>query len=422
MPLNVLVIGANGYLGSAISRAFLRSRPPPVPPPAPAPPSPHQTTTTTQPTSSPPPQTFRVYGLIRRASAAPALAAQEIIPLVGTLSGPASSPAALRDSIVRARLAPRRWDVIAVCTEPADRTAQARHWVDVLEFVGLLSTTNGDGGGGDEDAGRQQQHHRPLVLFSSGCKDYGTTGREGEAGLAPHTEGSGLAPFEMVRGRTEAAVRALAVGGGDDRAFDVVVLRATPICGYSGSYYGAMMEYVEGCAGAAAAAAAAGGGGKGDGVLKFAAHPGTILHGMHVDDCADAYVALARLALFGGAEGRRAVAGQVFNISGRRYETLREVGTVLAREYGFENGARFGVATAEIPSTVDAQGADMVFGWSQWVDSTKIRELTGWSDWRPLFSENLHVYRLSYEAARDYKDDNVQKIRNRMKGDWGSGD
>lgn len=280
----------------------------------------------------------------------------------------------------------------------------------MLELVQGLSATNNTG-------------TRPLVLWSSGCKDYGTTGLHGESGLAPHTEDTPLAPHELVRGRADAAVKALesaaaaegkeggAVGGG----FDAVVLRATPICGYSGSLYGAGMEYVEGFA-------AAVGGEKGEGndkVLKFVPPAGTVMHWMHVDDCADAYVAVAVTALFGSEEKRRGVVGQAFNISGRRYETLEEVGRVLAKEYGFGGGAEFGVDPAKLPQGVDPKGSEIIFGWSQWVGSQKIREATGWSDWRPLFSENVHAYRLAFEAAREGADENVKRIRERMVGNWG---
>lgn len=228
-----------------------------------------------------------------------------------------------------------------------------------------------------------------------------------------------------MRGRADAAVKALesaAAAEGGEGGFDAVVLRATPICGYSGSLYGAGMEYVEGFAAAVGVAGAGEGEGKrgdNDKVLKFVPPAGTVMHGLHVDDCADAYVAVAVTALFGGEGKRRDVVGQAFNISGRRYETLEEVGKALAKEYGFGGGAEFGVDPAALPKGVDPKGSEIIFGWSQWVDSRKIREATGWSDWRPLFSENVHAYRLAFEAAREGADENVKRIRERMAGNWG---
>jgi nucleoside-diphosphate-sugar epimerase len=368
------VVGANGYLGSAICNAFLRA---------------HQ-------------QPFRVYGLVRRAAAARALAAAEVIPIVGSLSDD-------RDTLPATILSrhSRAWDVIVTCTEPAhsadDPASTARHWDDVLHLVRTLASASAAEG------------VRPLVLWSSGCKDYGMTGLHGVTpNLAPHTEDSPVGDVHpLIRGRTEAALRALDEAGRPGGAdCDVAVVRATPVFGYSGSYYGAGFDY-------AAAFGAAVGDVK-DPILKFTAHKGTVIHGVHVDDCAEGYVALATTALFGSSEGhdRIAVAGQIFNISGRRYETLEEVGRALAEEYGFTGGTEFGVTPEALPEAVAGRNVDLLFGWSQWVASDKIRRVTGWTDRRPLFSENLHVYRLAYDAAVEAGSEDVGKVRKRMGGNW----
>ncbi|KAL8742206.1 MAG: hypothetical protein Q9184_008290, partial [Pyrenodesmia sp. 2 TL-2023] len=344
-PLTALIIGANGYLGSAISRAFLRA------------------------SNLPTPHFFRVYGLIRRPSSARALALQETIPIVSSLSS--NPPAAVTQAILAHS---RTWDVIVVCTEPSqsDPVAQARHWHDVLALArGLAKASTsippsaGTGGGG-------KQAVTPLVLWSSGCKDYGTTELHGALGLKSHTESAPLNPPDVVRCRMEGALRALKIAGtteedGKSAGFDVAVVRASPVCGYSGSYYGLALEY----AAAAFAASTTTETDNGKKVLKFTADADTIMHGVHVDDCADAYVALARTALFdigthsldegsgNGStpkSGRPAIAGQVFNISGRRYETLAEVGAALAAGYGF-TGTQFGVPPDQIPGNVDYQSS-----------------------------------------------------------------
>ncbi|KAL8768508.1 MAG: hypothetical protein Q9209_005299 [Squamulea sp. 1 TL-2023] len=389
-PVRVLVIGANGYLGSAISCAFLRAA----------------TLTSSY---------FQVYGLVRRASTARALAIQEVIPIVGPLSDIGSvSQAVLFHS--------RTWDVIVNCTEPSksDPVAEAQHWHDVLALVRSLaeaSTSIPSGGGGKAVT--------PLVLWSSGCKDYGTTKLHGDLELKPHTESDPLNPPDVVRCRMEGALRALQVAEEASAGFDVVVVRASPVCGYSGSYYGAALEY------AAAFAASEKENVNEAKVLKFTADTNTIMHGVHVNDCADAYVALARTALFDNGDsldertgnrmlthGRAAIAGQIFNISGRRYETLTEVGAALAAEYGFTGGSQFNVSADNMPEHVNYQSSEFVFGYSQWVSSEKIRALTGWRDKRPLFSENIHVYRLAYQAAKDLGSENVERIRKRMTGNW----
>ncbi|KAK0710737.1 hypothetical protein B0H67DRAFT_667618 [Lasiosphaeris hirsuta] len=332
--LTVLVIGANGFLGSALCRSFLHTAPP----------------TGTAPH-------YHVFGLIRRAASAAALTRDEITPIVAPLSSPDLLPTLLAYSPV--------WDVIATCTEPSrtDPAAEARHWEDVLELVRALAGVSVGNG------------VRPLVLWSSGCWAEGVGGRSR--------------------------------GGG----FDVAVLRATPLFGYSSSYYGVGLEYVT-----AFAAATEGKEGR---VLKFTADADTILHGVHVDDCADGYVALATTAL-SGEKGRAAVAGQAFNISGKRYETLREFGTALAAEYGFPGGAEFGVSPDQLPKPLSEtwQNYVLVFGYSQWVGSNKIRQVTGWADKRPLFSDNLFVYRRAYEAAKESDVGNVTTVSRRLQGDW----
>jgi nucleoside-diphosphate-sugar epimerase len=256
-----------------------------------------------------------------------------------------------------------------------------------------------------------------MVLWSSGCKDYGMTALHGASDLTPHTEDSPVQMHPIIRGRTEGALRALEISTTDNGSagFDVTILRATPICGYSASYYGAVFDY------SAAFAAATPSTGE-PRVLKFATDANAIIHGVHLDDCADAYLALANAALFGGDDpqhGRQAVVGQVFNISGKRYETLEEIGSALAAEYGFDGGALFGVPAEELPEAVCNPAYNLVFGWCQWVESDKIRRVAGWTDRRPLFVENLHVYRLAYEAAAEMGSANVESIKRRLAGNWG---
>ncbi|KAK4454011.1 NAD(P)-binding domain protein [Podospora aff. communis PSN243] len=373
-PITVLVIGASGYLGTGVCNAFLRV------------------------TGSPPgSRQFQVFGLVRRESAAQALAATEVIPVVGSLA----HRDALRDQLLSHSPI---WDVIVTCTEPsrADPEAETKHWDDILVLVQSLAASSFALG------------TRTMVLWSSGCKDYGATSLHGALDLAPHTEESPLQDNPIIRGRTNAAIRALKISTADNGAagFDVAILRATPICGYSGSYYGGTFDYAAAFAAATQTEKLR--------VLKFATDANTIIHGVHLDDCGDAYVALANAALFGGDDpdhGRPAIAGQAFNISGRRYETLNEIGAALAKEYGFD-GVQFGVSVKELPEAVSNPVYNLVFGWSQWVASDKIRRVTGWTDRRPLFVENLHIYRLAYEAAAEAGSANVESIKKRLAGNW----
>jgi len=371
----VLVVGASGYLGSTICNAFLRTSDIPL-------------------SSSQDHRQFRVYGLIRRAAAAQALAAAEVIPIVGSLPD--------RDTLKQTVLSnSQTWDVIVTCTEPSRAEgpeAEAKHWDDVLSLVQSLAAESSKHG------------VRPFVIWSSGCKDYGNTGLHGDPDLGPHTETSPLVTHPIIQGRMDSALRVIEIAKKDESAgFDAAAVRATPVHGYSGSYYGAAFEYVSTFKRLR----------PDESVLKLPADARTIMHGLHIDDCADGYVAIANAALFRGQQGRESVSGEVFNISGSRYETLQEVGEALAKEYGFKGGASFGATPEELPHEISGPGIQLVFGWSQWVDSAKIRRLTGWTDRRFLFSENIHVYRLAYEAAAAAKEEGVQKVRRRMEGNWG---
>ena len=129
------------------------------------------------------------------------------------------------------------------------------------------------------------------------------------------------------------------------------------------------------------------------------------MHGTHVDDCAEAYVAIAEA-------DRDVVKGQCNNISGHRYETLEEVASALVGEYKIAGGVKF------LPES-EKKGVDvvqMLYRFSQWVGSGKLRGNIGWKDKRQLFSEGLQIYRKAYEAAVAQKHGNVEKIQGRIRG------
>ena len=233
------------------------------------------------------------------------------------------------------------------------------HFEDTVALLRNLAKGSQDQGG-----------VRPLVMFTSGCKDYGTTGLHGSEGLAPHTEKSSLNPPPFAIGRASHAVQIF----DHTDFFDAVVLRPTTVYGLSSSFYGPIFDI--------AAKAAE------KGVLELHADPNSIMHGTHVDDCADAYVAIAEA-------DRDVVKGQCYNISSHRYETLDEVAQALVRDYDIRDGVKYLPAPAK--SGIDV--VQMLFGFSQWVGSEKVRRDVGWRDRRMLFSEAVHVYRKAYEAA-----------------------
>ena len=326
----VLVTGANGYIGNAVARAFVRAG-------------------------------WTTYGLVRNAETRTSLAADEIISVLGSASDP--------DFIQRLQAQERTFDVIVSTTKQI--LDYVPHYNDTIALLRALSAASNKAG------------IRPLVLFTSGCKDYGTTAVDGEESLSPHTE---LSPINPPPFAIQRATHAPKIFDHDD-LFDAVLLRPTTVYGLSSSFYGILFE---------TAAKAVG-----KGVLELAGDPRSILHGTHVDDCAEAYVAIA------AHEDRILVRGQCYNISSRRYETLSEVANVLVKQYKIAGGVKY--TAAEESSGIDAM--QMIIGFPQWVSSEKLRRDVAWTDRRQLFSEGLHIYKKAYEAAVAQNHGGVQKIQ-----------
>lgn len=309
----VLVTGANGYIGSAVTRAFARDG-------------------------------WLVYGLVRRKESINGVAEQEVIPILGT-------PANVEDWYSHIGKCP---DVIVSTTE--DLQDYVGHFNTVLTMVKYL-TSQTDG--------------RPLLLFTSGCKDYGMTGLADAPNLNPSTETSSLDPPLLLTNRARCTESLLEV----KQAFDVVVVRPTTVYGLTSSYYSEAFVLAE----------AAMANGK---PLIIPADPRSIMHGCHVDDAADAYVALAVVE-------RSSIVGNSFLISGHTYETAENIANALVAEYSLP-GIRY--EPKELTPANAMQNA--LFAFSQWVSSDKLRDRTGWKDVRPLFSQNVHAYRLAFEAYR----------------------
>ena len=331
-----LVTGANGFIGNAVAKAFVAAG-------------------------------YTTYGLSRRTDALSSLSAEEIIPILG---GPDD-----HCFIATLHKHTKTFSVIVSTTE--DLFNYTSHFNNIISLLITLSRTSVTHG------------IRPLVIFSSGCKDYGEGPLHGSPSLEPFTEFSPLNPHPFLVLR---ATLSLTVLNHKD-VFDAAVVRPTTIYGGSSSYYGLAFEV-------AVAAKAAG-----TGVLRISADPNSVMHGMHVADCAAAYVAIAEAP-------RETVAGQSYNISSERYETTKEVATALAREYGLGHVEFTSPPSFDISNAV--QGFDVVgllFGYSQWVGSEKLRRDTGWKDRRPAFSEALHVYRKAYEEAAKSGNSNVERVK-----------
>lgn len=332
-----LVTGANGYIGNAVCRAFVRAG-------------------------------WTVYGLTRQTDSLPALAREEIIPIVGSPS----------DLTFLGSLLSQQKSFNAIVSTTESLYDYEAHFADILALLHALSDSSNASG------------IRPLVLFTSGCKDYGMTDRADSPTLAPHTETSPLNPPDVLAPRTHTSLKVF--DEQHQKAFDAVLLRPTTVYGRSGSYYGPFFDLAQRAKDS-------------DTPLVFPASPSSVVHGTHVDDCADAYVAIAE-------QERAVVAGQVYNISSWRYETLQEVGQALTQEYGLN------IVGYEPPRTEGCVGFDVVgllTGFSQWVGSEKIRREVGWKDKRQLFSVGVKAYRVAYEQAVREGHSNVSRVKGYVK-------
>ena len=331
----VLVTGANGYIGNAVARAFVRAG-------------------------------WVTYGLIRSESAATRLAAEEILPVISSIDNVATHES-IRGSL------PLTLDTIVSTTEDIeDYVPHYTNTVKLLRTLGEASTKNG---------------HRPVLIFTSGCKDYGVGPHyDGAPGLAPHTEKSELKPPAVLAARTEYSQKILAYKD----VFCPVLVRPTNVYGRASSYYQAFFTVAEKARAAQKP-------------LVVDVPANSILHALHVDDCGDAYVALA------AHPNRKELESQAFNISARRYETVDEVMVALVREYDVP-GVEY-IDREKAVSEKQDRWPPALIDFPQWTGSEKLRRVTGWKDHRPLFSEAIHVYRLAYEVAHATGHENIAKVR-----------
>lgn len=325
-----LVTGANGFIGRNVANTFAIAG-------------------------------FKTYGLIRRENVAPSLAAHEITPVLGSFDDLDYLPALLTDSPT--------FDVIVSTTEQL--SSYVEHYEQIVELIRTVAQASNDAG------------VRPLVLFTSGCKDYGKGTLVDDPALAPHTEASPIAPEEWARARAENALRIFDHGD----LFDAALFRPVTLFGYDGSYYGPYFDLAEK-------------GQKGSGVLEMPSDPRTVLHGMHVQDVAGAYLTVAQA-------DRELVKGQCFNLSSWRYETIAEIAESLVKEYGLKE-------VKYVTPREDDVWASKNAGFTQWVGSEKIRKLLGWKDHKPLFTEDIHVYRMAYDAATHQGHEGVARIKNKF--------
>jgi len=157
-PNTAFVTGANGYIGNAVARAFVRAG-------------------------------WVTYGLVRSESEAEALALEEILPIVGSIDD-VPSHIAIRDQFPGTMIA-----IVSTTESLQDYIAHYNNAVSLFKAISITSMANGV---------------KPLIIFSSGCKDYGIGPHfDGDPGLAPHTEDSPINTPDIIKNRTIHALKFL---------------------------------------------------------------------------------------------------------------------------------------------------------------------------------------------------------------------
>ena len=220
----VFLIGATGYLGHSLGRAYVAAG-------------------------------WDTYGLVRSPQKAAMLAAMEVQPIPGNLKDVATLSATVKGRV-------DYLDAIVVTVEDLGAYATfITGLVDLLRDLAQHSNAHGI---------------RPIVLLTSGMKDYGPTALHGAADLLPLTEDSPMNTPEPLQIRAEYSHRILE----QSDLFDGVLVRLPNLYGLSGSVYAYFFQLVEAA--------------KGNGILQLVLDPKTILHSMHVDDCAEAILMLTK--------------------------------------------------------------------------------------------------------------------------------
>ncbi|PYI03739.1 hypothetical protein BO78DRAFT_451432, partial [Aspergillus sclerotiicarbonarius CBS 121057] len=191
----VLITRANGYIRNAVAKAFARAG-------------------------------WKTYGLVRRAEDASDLARHEIHPIIGAPKDFGPSPDAKSKHFTHPV-----FDVVVSNTE--DWSNYAKHFEEVRSMLLHIGKCSNQAG------------IRPLVLFSSGCKDYGMTGYHDDPALTPHTETSPLDGIALLLPRAQASASLLHAG--PEQPFNIsnaLYETTTEICKAVARSYNLSIEYV----------------------------------------------------------------------------------------------------------------------------------------------------------------------------------
>jgi nucleoside-diphosphate-sugar epimerase len=273
-----------------------------------------------------------VFGLARSAEKARRLAEAEVAAVMGDMSDPASY-----------REAAGHCQVLIHC---AAEYSQRYVELDRRTVEALLKSA--------EDSGLPR-----LVIYTSGCWNYGNTGRE------PADEGTPLNPPRMAQARVETEKTVLSANRGRVRT---IIFRPGCVYGGAGSLTAAWFGSAE-KEGAARIV--------GDGSFRWTM--------VHVSDLAEAY-RLAAESAFGG---------EIFNATDRsRFTVLECAGSVSSVVNG-----RDSVNTAPVEEAAKLLGpmAECLV-LDQHVDSSKAARLLGWQPRHGGFVDGVDRYYRAWKA------------------------
>ena len=317
----VLITGATGYLGRAIAQHFARAG-------------------------------WTTYGVTRSASSASSLIKDEIIPLITSLSCPETYQPLLENLT---------FDVLISTVEVfSDYASHFSAWMEFFKCAAATSLT--------------VTGKKPLLLFTSGNKDYGEAGLYGAADFKWVEEDSPLNPPATLAARAKNAIRIFDYSD----YFHAALVRPCMVYGRSSSYYAYFL-------GQAATAE----------TIVVRGEKGVVWHGVHVDGVADAYYLLATRLKPEEAHG------QVYTVSNDRYETFGELAEGVAAAYGGRKIEWRERSEEEMWRLVP---------FSQALRSERLRTQTGWRPRHRGFLEGIEVYKAAFDEALRSKDPGVVKV------------
>ena len=319
-PKTVLITGANGFIGNAAARYFAL-------------------------------QGWKTYGFIRHEASASDLRASEVIPVIGSYSDPKTWT-----SIQHVM-----FDLIISTTE--DNTAYEKHFNELMALFMFISKPANSRG------------KKPLVLFTSGNKDYGEAGLHNAPDMKWIEEDSPLNPPSVLVPRCFTAPKVF----GYPESFYAALIRPCMIYGRTGSYYTSIL-------GQAALRD----------TIVMDGDPNVIWSGIHVDDVASAYFHIATKL------DPPAIHGQVFTVSNDEYDTFQQLAEGLAKAYG---GKQIIYQQPEKGNI-----ARELSGFSQALKSERLRTQTGWRPVKMGFLAGLEIYKTSFDEALRQKDPAVVRL------------